>query len=162
MTRNVKSTVKLNMPMVRKLTAAAQVSLEGTIEKLHMDVQQRQVMPYGEDVVKETTVYGKRGQFAKNGREYKGKTKREVVHQGGKLQGEGTFVDLSDSKSGKVRLVSSTPYARRMYYHPEYHFNKAQNPNAQGRWLDDYLKGGKKQDFVPKEFGKFYKKNAGL
>ena len=32
MAKNVKSTVKLNMPMVRKLTAAAQVSLVQTAE----------------------------------------------------------------------------------------------------------------------------------
>lgn len=162
MARNVKSTVKLNMPRIKQLTRAATAALEHTAEAIHTDVVQSQVIPYGDDVVKETKVYGKRGQFAKNGREYKGKTKRELVRQGGTLSGVGTFVDKSDSNAGKVRLVSSTPYARRLYYHPEYHFNKEHNPNAKGRWLDDYMKGGKKQDFAPKAYGKFYKKNAGL
>ena len=45
MAKNVKSTVKLNMPMVRRLTAAAQVSLAQTAEAIHTDVVQRQVMP---------------------------------------------------------------------------------------------------------------------
>ena len=40
----------------------------------------------------------------------------------GNLQNESTFVDYSKSKNGKVTLVSSTPYARRLYYHPEYNF----------------------------------------
>ena len=42
----------------------------------------------------------------------------------GNLQNESTFVDDSDSKNGKVSIVSSTPYARRLYFHPEYHFSK--------------------------------------
>ena len=40
----------------------------------------------------------------------------------GHLQEDATFVDCSRAKDGKVTLVSSTPYARRLYYHPEYHF----------------------------------------
>lgn len=45
MARNVKSTVKLNMPMVRKLTAAAKVSVAQTAEAIHTDVVQSQVIP---------------------------------------------------------------------------------------------------------------------
>ena len=40
----------------------------------------------------------------------------------GNLQNESTFVDYSESNQGKVSLASSTPYARRLYYHPEYNF----------------------------------------
>lgn len=134
-----KSTVKLNMPMVRKLTAAAKVSVAQTAEAIHTDVVQSQVMP------------------------------RDT----GALQNESTFVDLSDIGQGKAYLVSSTPYARRLYYHPEYNFHQAQwtddkgkkhegNANAKGRWLDDYMKGGKKQNFAPEAFEKFYKKHMGL
>ena len=36
MARNVKSTVKLNMPMVRKVTAAAKVSVAQTAEAIQM------------------------------------------------------------------------------------------------------------------------------
>ena len=36
------------------------------------------------------------------------------------------------------------------------------NANAKGRWLDDYVKGGKKQNFAPEAFEKFYKKHTGL
>ncbi len=80
----------------------------------------------------------------------------------GILQGDFTFVDDSDAKTGEVRLVSATPYARRLYYHPEYHFDKTENPNAGGRWLDQYLPGGTKQELAQKAFNIFYKKEAGL
>lgn len=45
----------------------------------------------------------------------------------GNLQNESTFVDTSEASNGKVSLVSSTPYARRLYYHPEYQFQKYEN-----------------------------------
>lgn len=50
----------------------------------------------------------------------------------GNLQNESTFVDYSESSQGKVSIISSTPYARRLYFHPEYHFQKTENPNARG------------------------------
>ena len=139
MAKNVKSTVKLNMPMVRRLTAAAQVSLAQTAEAIHTNVVQCQVMP------------------------------RDT----GALQNESTFVYTQDIANGKVELVSSTPYARRLYYHPEYNFHRIPwtdekgkrhegNANAKGRWLDDYLKDGRKKNFAPDTFAKLYRKNAGL
>lgn len=80
----------------------------------------------------------------------------------GGLQNESTFVDYSDSGSGKVRLQSSTPYARRLYFHPEYHFKKEENSNAKGEWYGDWLKGGRKADFAPSVYKKFYKKEGGV
>lgn len=61
----------------------------------------------------------------------------------GTMQNESTRVEqISDTK---VRLVTSTPYAQRLYYHPEYNFSKASNPNAKGRWLEDWITGSKKE-----------------
>ncbi len=80
----------------------------------------------------------------------------------GDLQNESTFVDTSDSAKGKVTLVSSTPYARRLYYHPEYHFQKEENPNARGEWYEDWLPGGSKEDFAANAFKRFYKKVGGV
>ncbi len=139
MTKNVKSTVKLNMPVLKRLTAAAQVSLAQTAEAIHTNVVQSQVMP------------------------------RDT----GTLQNESTFVYTQDIANGKVELISSTPYVRRLYYHPEYNFHQSPwvddkgkrhegNANAKGRWLYDYLKDGKKRNFAPDTFAKLYKKNAGL
>lgn len=80
----------------------------------------------------------------------------------GNLQNESTFVDCSESNQGKVTLVSSTPYARRLYYHPEYKFQKDENPNARGEWYNDWLPGGKHADFAVKAFKKFYKQLGGV
>ncbi len=80
----------------------------------------------------------------------------------GNLQNESTFVDKSQSSSGKVSLVSSTPYARRLYYHPEYHFQKYENPFAGGKWFDPWLPGGVSSDFCKEAFKKFYKKAGGV
>lgn len=79
----------------------------------------------------------------------------------GNLQNESTFMDCSESASGKVSIVSSTPYARRLYYHPEYNFQKYENPFAGGKWFDPWLPGGISSDFCKEAFKKFYKKAGG-
>lgn len=80
----------------------------------------------------------------------------------GNLQNESTFVDDSDSKNGKVSIVSSAPYARRLYFHPEYRFSKDENPNAKGKWYADWLPGGKETDFAAKAFKKIYRRLTGI
>ena len=40
----------------------------------------------------------------------------------GNLQNDNTFVDDRKVKKGIVKIVSDTPYARRLYFHPEYNF----------------------------------------
>lgn len=80
----------------------------------------------------------------------------------GNLQNESTFVDYSQSDQGKVTLVSNTPYARRLYYHPEYHFQTDENPWAGGEWYKPWLPGGISQDFAQKAFKRFYKKAGGV
>jgi hypothetical protein len=84
-----------------------------------------------------------------------------VPRRDGSLQGEQFFVDCSNSKSGRVSLVHATPYARRLYYNPEYDFSKDENPNARGKWFEPWVSGEYK-DFVKKTFKKFYKQEAGL
>lgn len=79
----------------------------------------------------------------------------------GHLQNDSTFVDYSQSKSGTVTIVSQTPYARRLYFHPEYNFRKVENANAQGQWFEPWLTGSEK-DFCKKAFSKFYKKLGGV
>lgn len=80
----------------------------------------------------------------------------------GNLQNESTFVDYSDSKQGKVTLVSSTPYARRLYYHPEYNYQTDENPFAGGEWYEPWLPGGISQDFARNAFKRLYKKFGGV
>lgn len=79
----------------------------------------------------------------------------------GTMQNESTSIDTSKSHQGKVAISTNTPYARRLYFHPEYRFRKDKNPNARGRWYDDWIDGNKK-DFAIKTFKKLYKKLTGV
>ena len=74
----------------------------------------------------------------------------------GELQNRSTFVDDSKKNSGKVSIVSDTPYARRLYFHPEYNFKKDKNPNAGGGWFEPYINGNKK-NLVQKTFAMIMK-----
>ena len=80
----------------------------------------------------------------------------------GHLQNDSTFVDTSHSSQGYVEIVSSTPYARRLYFHPEYDFSQDKNPNAGAHWFDPWMDGGENADFVLDTFAKFLKQGAGL
>lgn len=40
------------------------------------------------------------------------------------------------SQIGQGKIVWNTPYARRLYYNPQYNFSKDVNPNAQGLWFE--------------------------
>jgi hypothetical protein len=84
----------------------------------------------------------------------------------GALQNESTFVDFSDSAKGKVSLVSSTPYARRLYFHPEYHFRKTENPYAKGKWLADWAEPpegtGKNSEHIKETYKQIYRRLTGI
>ena len=80
----------------------------------------------------------------------------------GTLQGE-AFTIKDHSKQKYMDMGFSTPYARRLYFHPEYHFHQSPwtapdgktyegNPNAKGMWLKDWVKGGKKQNRLSEIF----------
>ena len=79
----------------------------------------------------------------------------------GHMQNQSMSVDSSKKAQGRVRLNTDTPYARRLYFHPEYNFRKGKNPNAQGKWLETYITG-KKHDFVAKAFKRFVKQGGQL
>lgn len=140
------SRVKINQRAISNLSHAAAQALEMTAEALHTEEVQAQIVPRKE----------------------------------GTLQGEAFFVDKSESASGSVSLVNSTPYARRLYYHPEYHFNREPweetiykqdgtkkvdkgegNPNAKGKWHEDWMLGGSKGNFVPDTFKKIFRRLTG-
>lgn len=157
----VTSTIIINQQRIKQLTQAQIQALEMTAEALHTEVVQAQVIPFGETKKETYKEYGVRGQFAKTGREYKGKAKTRTIYQGGTLQNESTFVDYSNSSKGTVTLVSSTPYARRLYYHPEYNFKTHENTNAKGKWYADWIDGEEK-DFCKKTFKEFYKRLGGV
>ncbi len=74
----------------------------------------------------------------------------------GALQNRSTFVDASKKNNGIVKIVSDTPYARRLYFHPEYNFYKGHNKNAGGLWFEPYINGEKK-DLASKTYIKLMK-----
>ena len=66
----------------------------------------------------------------------------------GALSGEQFFVDYEH------------PYARRLYYHPEYNFRKEFHANAGALWFAPYLTGIKK-DFARRTFATLYRALGG-
>lgn len=95
-----------------------------------------------------------------------------IPRKDGSLSGEKFFVDTSKSAQGKVKLIHEGPYARRLYYHPEYHFHREAwseenrqhdgNPNAKGHWFEDWLPGGQYQDFAKSTFEELLRRNGGI
>lgn len=83
------------------------------------------------------------------------KTSAVTPKQTGELERSG-FIDESKLHDMVVSIVFDTPYARRLYWHPEYNFRKDKNPNAQGKWMQSYIDGDKK-DFVRDTYMKFFK-----
>lgn len=79
----------------------------------------------------------------------------------GTMQNESVFVDDSQATRGIAVITVDTPYARRLYFHPEYKFNKAENPDAQGRWFDPWI-DGVYAAMAQNALNTFYKKEAGL
>ena len=54
-------------------------------------------------------------------------------------------------------LQTDGPQARRLYFHPEYNFQRGQNPNAGATWYAPYLAGSGKAAFIPETFAALMK-----
>lgn len=78
----------------------------------------------------------------------------------GAMQGS-MDVDNSKVAEGVSTITVTTPYARRIYFHPEYNFQKTNNPNAKGKYFEDWLPGGKDEKFAQQTFSHFYKQYSG-
>lgn len=80
----------------------------------------------------------------------------------GTMQNDDTFTDVwQDGETIHGALVTGSPQARRLYFHPEYNFQTINNPNAGGEWLEPWINGDKK-DFVKDTFLAILNKEAGL
>ena len=77
----------------------------------------------------------------------------------GALQNRSTFVDDSEIHKGRAITASDTPYARRLYFHPEYNFNREHNPKAGAAWFEPYITGEKKE-FVFDTFAAMIKRRV--
>lgn len=76
----------------------------------------------------------------------------------GELERSG-YVD-ADVKAMIAHIIFDTPYARRLYWHPEYNFRQDKNQFAGGLWMQTYLDGEKKQ-YVKETFSAFLKQLGG-
>lgn len=63
-------------------------------------------------------------------------------------------------ENNKGFISYNTPYARRLYYNPQFNFRTDKNPNARGRWLDDFIYGPKK-NWLAQAYGEFLKQLSG-
>lgn len=61
------------------------------------------------------------------------KEKQVIPKETGALENS-QKMELKDKDT--LRINYSTDYAARLYFHPEYKFNKDINHNAQGKWLE--------------------------
>lgn len=117
----------------KELEDDVRIALELTAEAIRTDLVASQTLPFAEDSEENY--------------------RRGVVP--GQLQGS-VHLDRSDSRRGKVAVVTSTPYARRLYYHPEYNYYRGTNPQAGGLWYEPY-RNGNKRTFAADEFQKIIK-----
>ena len=74
----------------------------------------------------------------------------------GNLQNDSTFVD--DSQKTTVSIVTTAPQARRLYFHPEYNFKRANNSRAGGKWFESFLN----DTFIQNAYAKLLKQKGGL
>lgn len=83
------------------------------------------------------------------------KTSAVVPKDTGELERSG-FVDTSQIDNMVAAIIFDTPYARRLYWHPEYNFRTDKNINAGGKWMQPYIDGDKK-DFIKETYMEFLK-----
>ena len=76
-------------------------------------------------------------------------TAQVMPFDNGDMQNEHTSVEQRiEGDDIHTALLTDTPYARKMYHHPEYNFQTGNNHNAQGLWLSSWLPGGANESFL--------------
>lgn len=74
----------------------------------------------------------------------------------GQMQNRSMSIDSTKKRIGRVTIVTDTPYARRMYFHPEFNFKQDKNKHAGALWWQPYIDGNKK-NFATKTFARIMK-----
>lgn len=86
--------------------------------------------------------------------------KQVMPFESGEMQNNRTFVDTSSENEVVIRTTA--PQARRLYFHPEYNFQKGKNQNAGGRWFDRYLPGGVDEKLPAKHYAFNLRRRLGI
>lgn len=81
----------------------------------------------------------------------------------GTMQNDNTYISDVYEESGyiAVNIITDAPQARRLYYHPEYNFQKGKNANAGGEWTKPWQDGGERAGFVRETFAALLKEEVG-
>lgn len=124
----MKIEIKLDKQAIKNIENAAKAAALEAMEKLRKDLLDSETMPFDTgDMQSNQTFVSVEGEET--------------------INGEDTY---------SVSLVTGSPQARRLYYHPEYQFQQGHNDNAGALWLEPYINGDKK-DFVKQEYIKALK-----
>ena len=121
----MKVTIKLNPQKISAIENAVKKSALETMEAVNKDLNNSKTMPFDSGDMQNNQTF--------------------VA-----VEGEDT-INCKDIYS--VSIVTGSPQARRLYYHPEYKFQTGKNKNAGAYWLEPYISGNKK-NFVKDEFEK--------
>lgn len=120
----IRTTVKLNRSVIKNIEKDLLRTLDMTGEATKTDIVKSGVVPKQIGTLERGGVV--------------------ELKKGKEIKIKGAHVDNSRLNLGKVYVQFDGPYARRMYWHPEYNFRKDKNPNAQGKWMEAYVTGDKK------------------
>ena len=142
----VNSTVRMNFPKITQLTQAQVTALEQTAEAVHSEVVQAQVVPRDTGAMQGENTFIKAGETTTA--TYK--------------DGSTATNSVTKERDGKASIVTASPQVRRLYYHPEYHVSKDENPNAKGHWFEDWEEGGKHAEFAINTYKEIDRRWTGL
>lgn len=134
--------IKLDMQAIKAIEDAAVKSAEVAMEQVRTDLVSSQTLPADQYVLQNG------GMYVGSKKSYQGYSNKESV------------INVSSGDEVHISLVNDVPQARRLYYHPEYHFQK-KNKNAGAAWLEPYITGSKK-DLAENEFVAEFKKRTGV
>jgi hypothetical protein len=135
--------IKLDMQAIKAIEDAAVKSAEVAMEQVRTDLVSSMTLPA------DTYVLQNGGQYVNDPKEYQG------------YKNDKSIIEYRNDKDIHVALVNDVPQARRLYYHPEYHYQRGKNLNAGGAWLEPYITGSKK-DLAKNEFVAEFKKRTGV
>lgn len=94
------------------INAKVSVDLRGVSKKIDRITEEKQVK-LDEVVLKDSNFY--------------------IPRDTGNLEDAGRI----GSQIGKGVLIWDVPYAKRLYWNPQYNFSKDSNPNARGKWFEE-------------------------
>ena len=130
--------VKLDPQALAAIKEAIHESALLTAEAIKGEVISAQVMPFDNGILQNGGTYSR---TTKEGKNVVGETVKGLDVE-----------DVSTGDEIHILLTTDGPQARRLYFHPEYDFQKGNNMNAGGKWFESWLPGGAQENFAKAAF----------